>query len=140
MLERQSRWHLHQIINANQLLHVICDIEKRKCTINDMVRDSYTTTNKWHQSTTLVWYDCPIRVKIMMLITLLRHSIRHNDDHQCKKGMNAQSTLWWWCHMFYKNPSRSMKKVYIHSHSKKLDSLLLDFNLAFNFSYVPLPP
>ena len=58
-----------------------------------MVRDFCTTTNKWHQSTALVWYDYLICAKMMTLTTLLRHSIYHDDDHQHKKDINAQSTL-----------------------------------------------
>ena len=69
------------------------NIDKSKCTVNDMIRDSYTTANKWHQSTALVWYDSPVRAEIMTLTTLLRLSICHDGDHQRKKGMNAQSTL-----------------------------------------------
>ena len=111
MPERQSRWHLHPKINVNQSLHTISDIDKRKCTVNNMVRDFCMTTNKWHQSTVFVWYDCPICTEMMALTTLLRLSIRHDGDNLYKKSMNAQSTLWWWRHMFYKNPLRSMKKV-----------------------------
>ena len=66
----------------------------------------------------LVWYDCPILAKIMTLTLLLRLDFRPNGNHHHKKGMNAQSELWWWCHPLYKNPSRSMKKVHIQSHSK----------------------
>ena len=93
MLEQQSRWHLHQKLNVNKSLHAISDIDKHKCTINDMIRDSYTTANKWHQSTALVWYDCLFHIEMMALTTLLRLSIHHDDDHQCKKYMSAQSTL-----------------------------------------------
>ena len=76
-----------------------------------MVRDSCTTTKKWHQFVALAWYDCPVRVEMMALTVLLRLDICPNGNHHRKKGMNAQSTLWRWCHMFYKNPSRSMKNV-----------------------------
>ena len=86
----------------------------RKCIVNDMVQDSCTTTNKWHQLAALVWYDCPICAKMMVLTTLLSYNIHHDDDHQCKKNMNAQSRLWWWHHMSYKNRSRSMKKAREH--------------------------
>ena len=58
-----------------------------------MVRDSCTTANKWHQLAALIWYDYPIWAKMIALTTLLRHSIYHNNDHQHKKDMNAQSTL-----------------------------------------------
>ena len=114
MLERQSRRHLHPKINVNQLLHTISDVDKHKCIIHDMVRDSCITANKWHQSTALVWYDCPICAKMMALTTLLRHSIYHDGNHQHKKGINAQSTLWRWRHKFYKSPSKGMKKVYAY--------------------------
>ncbi|KAL6343153.1 hypothetical protein AAG906_020942 [Vitis piasezkii] len=97
-----------------QALHTISDIDKRKCSINNIVLDSCTIANKWHQSAVLVWYDCPIHAKMMVLSTLLRHSIHHDDNHQRKKGMNAQSTLRRWRHMFYKNPSKSIKKVRTH--------------------------
>ena len=98
-----------------------------------MVWNSCMTAKKWHQSTTLIWYDCLVYTEMMVLNTLLRHSIHYGGDHQRKKGMNAQSTLWWWTHMFYKNPFRSMKKVRVHVAIKKkrLDSLLLDFDLSF---------
>ena len=118
MPKRQSKQHLRSKINVPQSLHAISDIDKRKCTINDMVQNSCTTNNKWRQSAALIWYDCLICVKIMTLTTLLSHNIRYDGNHQCKKDMNAQSTLWRWHHMNYKNPSRSMKKVCVHSHSK----------------------
>ena len=79
-----------------------------------MVWDSCMIANKWPQLVALVWYDFPIRAKMVVLTTLLRHNIYHNDDHQRKKHMNAQSRLWRWHHMSYKNPSKSMKKVREH--------------------------
>ena len=87
MPEQQSRLLLHPKINVNQLLHAINDIGKCKCTVNDIVQDSCTTTNKWHQLAALVWYDCPTRVEMLTLTTLLRLSICHDDYHQHKKGM-----------------------------------------------------
>ncbi|RVW61831.1 hypothetical protein CK203_064358 [Vitis vinifera] len=96
---------------TSNVLHTISNIGKHKCTINNTVLDSCTIANKWHQSAVLVWYDCPIHAKMMVLSTLLRHSIHHDDNHQRKKCMNAQSTLRRWCHMFYKNPSKSIKKT-----------------------------
>ena len=114
MPKRQSKQHLHPKINVLQLLFAIIDIEKRKCTTNHMVQDVCMIDNKWRQSTTFIWYDFPIHSKIMALTTLLWHIIRHDDNHKCKKCMNAQSTMWRWCHTFYKNPSISMKKVCVY--------------------------
>ena len=132
MSEQQSRQYLHPKINVNQSLHAISGIDKRKCTINNMVWDSCVIANKWHQSTSLVWYDCPIYTKIIALTTLIKHSIHHDGDHQHKKDMNAQLTLQQRCHTFYKNPSRSTKKVRTHIViQKKLDSLSLDSDLSF---------
>ena len=76
-----------------------------------MVQDSWTTTKIWHQSIALAWYDCPVCVEMMALTVLLRLDICLDGNHHRKKCMNAQSTLWRWCHLFYKNPLRSMKKV-----------------------------
>ena len=75
-------------------LHAISNIDKRKCTVNYMVRDFCTTTNKWHQSAALAWYDDPIHIEMMTLIVLSRFVSRPGDNHHRKKGMNAQSTLW----------------------------------------------
>ena len=93
MLKQQSKQYLHLKINILQLLRTISDIKKRTCIVNNMVRDSCTTNNKWHQSTTLIWYDCPIYVEKIVLIILLRHSIRHDGIDQRRKDMNAQLTL-----------------------------------------------
>ena len=139
MPKQQSKQHLHPKINVPQSLWAISDIDKCKCTINDMVRDSCTTDNKWRQSIALSWYDCPIRTKIMTLATLLRHNIRHDDNHQRKKVMNAQSMLRWWRHMFYKNPSRSMKKVCTHIAIQKVGFILTKFWLKLRRG-VPRPP
>ena len=97
--------------------------------------------NRYTQSTaltnvnaqTIIWYEIhPIYTKIITLTTLIRHIIHHDNDHQHKKGMNAQLTLQQRCHAFYKNPSRSTKKVRTHIViQKKLDSLSLDSDLSF---------
>ena len=49
--------------------------------------------NQQMTPTTLIWYDCPICIEMMVLTTLLKLSIHHDDDYQCKKGINAQSML-----------------------------------------------
>ena len=139
MPKQQLRWHLHPKISVTQSLHTISDIDKRKCTVNDMVWDSCITVNKWHQSIALVWYDCPICAKIMTLTTLLRHSICHDSIHQRKEGMNAQSTLWWWWHKFYKNPSRGMKKVRAYITIQKIGFTLTRFWLQLRRG-MPGPP
>ena len=81
MPKRQSRRHLHPKINVNQSLHAISNIDKHKCRVNDMVRDSCMTTKKWHQSTVFVWHDCLVCTEMMTLTTLLKLSIRHDGDN-----------------------------------------------------------
>ena len=90
MLEWQPRWYLYPKNKCQLVLHAIKNIDKRKCIVNDMVQDSYTTAKKWHQSATLVWYDCLVYAEMMALTTLLRLSIHHDGDHQCKAWMHSQ--------------------------------------------------
>ena len=45
------------------------------------------TTNKWHQSATLAWYDCLARVEMMTLIVSIRLIILPDDKHHHKKSI-----------------------------------------------------
>ncbi|KAL6342324.1 hypothetical protein AAG906_007538 [Vitis piasezkii] len=87
---------------------LLVDMDKHKCTINNIVLDSCIIANKWHQSATLIWYDCPICAKMI-------------------KCMNAQSMLRQCCPMFYKTLPRTtcqdilLCKKEVHLTPMKLD-------------------
>lgn len=68
------------------MLCPIKDIDKRKCIVNYMVRDSCSTVSKWHQLVDFVWYDCLIRVEMMTLTVLLRLDFHLVDNHHHKKA------------------------------------------------------
>lgn len=63
-----------------------------------MVRDFGKIVNRWQQSTSLTWFDCP---SICAIITAWQSTQSSLQD----KGL---------CHQFYINPLKSMKKVRMH--------------------------
>ena len=63
-----------------------------------MVRDLGTIVNKWHQSTALTWYDCPIVYAIITAWQFTQSSLQDKE----------------WCHQLYINPSKSTNKVRTH--------------------------
>lgn len=114
--------------------------DKRKCIVNYMVRNSYSTVSKWHQSTDFVWYDLSIRTEMVALTLLLRLDFRRDCNHHHKKGMKAPSTLWWWYHPLYKKPHEKHEiGMRVQSHSKELYPSLFSFDLSFGWAYLDHP-